>query len=108
MLPGDDYMPQQPKIKLYTLSTCAHCKTLREFLTLGNLKYDFVDVDLLLGKERREILKEVKRYNPRCSFPTAVIGERVIVGFKEDELKEVLRLSDEMHDVRTDKFGEKE
>ena len=94
-------MSQQPKIKLYTLSTCTHCKSLRAFLTRNNIEYDFVDVDMLLGKERRDTLKEVKTYNPRCSFPTAVIGERVIVGFKEDELKEVLRLPDALPDACT-------
>jgi len=72
------------------------------------MKYDYVDVDLLLGKERRDILKEVKRYNPRCSFPTAVIGEQVIVGFKEDELKEVLKLPEELPDAYTYTIGEKE
>jgi hypothetical protein len=32
---------------------------------------------------------EVKRFNPKCSFPTVVInGEKCIVGFREEQLKE--------------------
>jgi glutaredoxin len=54
--------------------------------------YDVVDVDLLEGKERKAILEDVKKFNPKCSFPTIVIGDKVIVGNKEDEIKEALGL----------------
>jgi glutaredoxin len=56
------------------------------------VKYEFVDVDLLDGDERKAILDDVKKFNPRCSFPTIIIGEKVIVGYKEDEIKEALGL----------------
>jgi glutaredoxin len=52
--------------------------------------YDFVDVDLLEGEERRAIIEDVKKFNPRCSFPTIIIGDKVIVGYKEQEIKEAL------------------
>ena len=29
---------------------------------------------------------------PRCSFPTVIIGDDVIVGYKEDKIKEALGL----------------
>jgi glutaredoxin len=47
-------------------------------------------VDLLKGDERKAIIEDVKKFNPRCSFPTIIIGEKVIVGFKEKEIKEAL------------------
>ncbi len=56
------------------------------------VQYEFTDVDLLQGDERKAILEEVKKFNPRCSFPTVIIGEKVIVGYKEDEIKEALGL----------------
>ncbi len=56
------------------------------------VKYDVVDVDLLEGEERKAILADVRKFNPRCSFPTVIIGETVIVGFKEKEIKEALGL----------------
>jgi len=80
------------KIKLYAVSTCSHCKALQEFLQENGIAYDCVVVDDLLGKDRREMLKEVRKYNKRSSFPTVVVGERVVVGFKEDELREALAL----------------
>ena len=56
------------------------------------IKYEFVDVDLLDGEERKAILADVKKFNPRCSFPTVIIGDEVIVGYKEDKIKEALGL----------------
>ena len=80
----------QKPVKLYTLSTCSHCKSTKQFLNDCSVKYDFEDVDLLEGEERKAILEDVRKWNPKCSFPTIVIGDKVIVGFKEDEIKETL------------------
>jgi glutaredoxin len=81
-----------PPVKMYTLSTCSHCKQTKNFLNDCNVPYDFIDVDQLQGQERTDMIEEVKRYNPNCSFPTILIGDRVIVGFKENEIKEALEI----------------
>ena len=77
-------------VKVFSLSTCSHCKSTKKFLSDCTIKYEFVDVDQLQGDERKAILEDVKKFNPRCSFPTIIIGEKVIVGFKEKEIKEAL------------------
>ena len=82
----------QPEVKIYSLSTCSHCKSAKKFLGECTIKYEFVDVDLLEGDERKAIIEDVKKFNPRCSFPTVIIGEKVIVGYKEKEIKEALGL----------------
>jgi len=79
-------------VKIYSLSTCSHCKSTKKFLSECSVKYDFVDVDLLEGVERKAILEDVKKFNPKCSFPTIIIGEKVIVGYREEEIKEALGL----------------
>ena len=79
-------------VKIFSLSTCSHCKATKKFLGDCTIKYDFVDVDLVKGEERSAILEEVKKFNPKCSFPTVIIGDKVIVGFKEKEIKEALGL----------------
>ncbi len=56
------------------------------------VQYEFVEVDLLEGEERKAILEDIKKLNPRCSFPTLIIGDEVIVGFKEKKIKEALGL----------------
>ena len=80
-------------VKIYSLSTCGHCKATKRFLSECEIVYEFVDVDLLEGDERKAILEDVKKINPKCSFPTIQIGEKVIVGYKENEIKEALGLS---------------
>ena len=79
-------------IKIYTLSTCGHCRTTKKFLDDCKVQYEFEDVDLLKGEERVAILEDIKQFNPRCSFPTIIIGDKVIVGFKEDEIREAIGL----------------
>jgi glutaredoxin-like protein NrdH len=79
-------------VKLYTLSTCSHCKATKKLLSDCQVKYEFTDVDLLEGEERAAVLDDVRRLNPRCSFPTIIIGDTVIVGYQEDKIKEALGL----------------
>ncbi|MFC1504918.1 glutaredoxin family protein [Thermodesulfobacteriota bacterium] len=80
------------KVKIFSLSTCSHCKSTKKLLSDCTIQYDFVDVDLLEGDERKAILADVKKFNPKCSFPTIIIGEQVIVGYKEKKIKEALGL----------------
>jgi len=55
--------------------------------------FDFVYVDLLKGQERAEVVEEVRRWNPSVSFPTIVVDDaKCVVGYKQDQLKEVLGL----------------
>jgi len=82
----------QPDIKMYTLSTCSHCKAAKKFLDDCTVKYEFTDVDILSGEERAAVLEDVKKINPRCSFPTTVINDQVIVGFQEDKIRKALGL----------------
>jgi len=79
-------------VKIFSLSTCSHCKATKKLLGECTVQYDFVDVDLLQGEERAAVLEDVKKFNPKCSFPTIIIGEKVIVGYKENEIKEALGL----------------
>ncbi|MFP4446608.1 MAG: glutaredoxin family protein [Desulfosudaceae bacterium] len=80
-------------VKLYALSTCSHCKSTKHLLNENEVDYDVVEVDRLEGEERQAMIEEVKQYNPRCTFPTLRIGDQVIVGFREDDIREALNLS---------------
>ena len=77
-------------VKIYTLRTCSHCKAAKKFLTDHGVSYTCKDVDLLSGDERKATIEEVKKYNPACSFPTVLIGEKVIIGFNELAIREAL------------------
>lgn len=78
------------EVKVYSLSTCSHCKSTKKLLSDFQVEYEFVDVDTLEGEERKTTIEDVKKVNARCSFPTIVIGDKVIVGYKEKEIKEAL------------------
>ena len=79
------------KLVLFALSTCQWCKKTRMLIEELGTEYDYIYVDLLKGDERTEIVEKIKKWNPQLSFPTLVVNdEKVIVGFKEDEIKENL------------------
>ena len=79
-------------VRLFTLSTCSHCKAAKRFLDDHGVDYEFTDVDLLTGKAKAEVVEEMKRYNPRLTFPTILIGDSVIVGNRQDEIAKELDL----------------
>jgi len=85
-------MSQHPPVKLYALSTCGHCRNTKRFLDDNGIEYSSVDVDLTTGEERQTLLDEVRALNPNCSFPTIVIGETIVVGYKEALIREALGL----------------
>ena len=77
-------------VKIYTISTCSHCKATKRFMDECKVQYEFTDVDLLSGEKRTAILEDVKKFNPECTFPTIIIGDHIIIGFKENEIREAL------------------
>lgn len=79
------------KVKLYALSTCSHCKKTKELLQNKGVDFDATDVDQLEGDQRQQVIEEVKQYNPSLSFPTLLIGDKCIVGYKKDDIEEALK-----------------
>lgn len=90
------------RIKLYSLSTCTYCQTIKKMLTDLKVAHEFVDGDLLEESEREALLDELRSLNPSCSFPTIAIDGQAIVGFKIQEIKEAIGIRtevDELHDL---------
>jgi len=79
------------QIMLYALSTCVWCKKTRVLLDELGVAYDYEYVDLLQGSERDKAIEKVKKWNPSCSFPTVVINDKCVIGFKENEIREALK-----------------
>lgn len=79
------------KIMLYALSTCGWCRKTKELLENLNVGYDFVYVDQLEGSDKDDALEEVRKWNPRSSFPTLVVNDKIVItGFKDDEIRKAL------------------
>jgi glutaredoxin-like protein NrdH len=79
-------------VRVYALSTCMWCKKTKKLLEESSVEYEFEDVDLLQGAEREEMVAELKKHNPGMSFPTILVDDTVLVGYRENELKEALGL----------------
>lgn len=79
-------------VRIYTLSTCSHCKATKKFFSDCSIPYEFTDVDLLTGKERQSVVDAVRKLNPRLTFPTITIGDQVIIGFNELDIRRALGL----------------
>ncbi len=77
-------------VMIYALSTCIHCRNAKEFLKSKGVDFNFIDVDITEGEEREKVVGEIKKLNPELTFPTIVIRNKVIIGFKKDEIEKAL------------------
>lgn len=82
-------MPPDP-IRLFSLSTCSHCKAVKKRLERSAIAYESIEVDLLSGEDRRAAVEELRALNSRLSLPTLVAGGRVIVGNRPGPIEEVI------------------
>ncbi len=79
------------KILLYALSTCGWCRKTKEFLSKLGVEYSYIYVDLVDDSEKDKVIEDVRKCNPRNSYPTIVVNDKeCIVGYNEDEIREVL------------------
>jgi len=80
-------------IKAYTLSTCPYCKAFKRLMNDNHIPFEFTDVDLLEGEERKRVIREAYSYCRGCGFPIIVINDDIVIeGFNEPKLREVLHL----------------
>lgn len=78
-------------VLLYALSTCVWCRKVKDLLNTLKVEYDYIDVDEVPRDEKEKLMDEVRKHNPQCSFPTLVVNDGCIIGFKEDKIKEALK-----------------
>jgi glutaredoxin len=87
-VPAEDHT-----VTLYSLTTCIHCRHVREFLEKNHVPFAEHHVDIAEGEERNTLVNEVRGYNPAITFPTTVIdGATVVVGFQPGVLTRNLDL----------------
>ena len=86
-------------ITLYSLSTCAFCQAIKKMFDDLAISYTCVQADELSAKEKQHALGQLKKVNPRCSFPTVVIDDEAVVGYKVQEIKEKIGIRTEVDDL---------
>ena len=79
------------KVILFTLSTCAWCKLVKQFLKENEVEYGYIDIDLSEENEKEEIRKIIRDRGGSVSFPTTIIDNKILItGFRKDKIKEAL------------------
>ena len=64
-----------------------------------NIEHKCIQADELEGSEREKVVEQLKKVNPKCSFPTLVIGDEVVTGYKAQEIKEKLGIRTEVDEL---------
>jgi len=83
-------MMSSPSVKLYALSTCMWCRKTKALLDELGVAYECIYVNELQGDAREAVLVEMEKVNGSRSFPTIIIDDKVVIGFKPDEIKAAL------------------
>ena len=82
------------KVTIFALSTCGFCKACLKFLKDNKVTFKYVYYDLLDQDTKDAIKGELnEKFKERIMFPFVIIDEnKVVVGYKEDEIKKHLQL----------------
>jgi glutaredoxin-like protein NrdH len=79
-------------VRIFTISTCMHCRALKKMLDANAIPYEGIDVDLMPKGEREAFLAAIGPYNEKKTFPVVIIGNKAIVGFQEHIIRSELGL----------------
>lgn len=83
-------------VRVFSLSTCAWCKKLKDFLERRNVKYRYIDLDTAEEEEREEIVEFLDSIYEKWGFPSLLFDDRVLLcGYKESDILETLGLDKE-------------
>ena len=83
----------------YSLSTCGYCELTKKMLDDLAVDYEPIVVDLLPVDEKEKAVQELKKINPNCTFPTLICGDKVVVGMRPQEIKDMLGLHTEVDEL---------
>jgi glutaredoxin len=75
----------QPEVVLYATSWCGYCKAAREFFSANGIEYIELDI------ERSSAAQEGHRRLGGGGVPLIVVGDTVIHGFNQPELRRTLK-----------------
>ncbi|MBI5470255.1 glutaredoxin family protein [Candidatus Kaiserbacteria bacterium] len=77
-----------PAITIYSTPTCHFCHMAKDFFTEHKVAYTDYNVASDLPKRQEMIQK-----SGQMGVPVIYVGDELIVGFDEDRIKELLKIS---------------
>ena len=78
-------MSTQAKVTIYSTPTCHFCHAAKDFFTANKVAFTDYNVATDLAK-RKEIIEK----SGQMGVPVISIGDKLVVGFDEGRLKELL------------------
>ena len=70
---------------VYSTPTCPFCIRAKQFLKDNNIQFEDIDVS-----EKQDKAQEMIKKSGQMGVPVLEIGEKIIVGFDKDKIKEAL------------------
>ncbi len=76
-----------PKIKIYTAPFCVYCKKAKELFDKNGFNYEEIDI-----AKNNDVAQEIMKKTSQMGIPVIDINSKIIVGFKENDIKKELNL----------------
>lgn len=80
-------MPTATPVTIYSTPTCHFCGAAKEFFKANNIAY--TEHDVASDVEQRKAMIEK---SGQMGVPVITVGENLVVGFDEEELRSLLKL----------------
>ena len=80
-------MSVQAQVTIYSTPTCHFCHAAKDFFTANNVKFTDYNVGTDLAK-RKEMIEK----SGQMGVPVIVVGDELIVGFDEAQLRTLLKI----------------
>ncbi len=79
------------KVLMYALSTCAWCKKTKQLLRDNGVEFEYIDVDLCNGEDRRKVHDDIQSRGGDLTYPTIIVDDKTLInGYREDKIKKAL------------------
>lgn len=79
----------QPKVRVFSTSTCPYCVTLKEFLKENNVEFEDIDVS-----QDKNALDEMVKKSGQMGVPVVEIDGQIIIGFDKEKISEILSIKE--------------
>lgn len=88
LIPKTQQQKKYPRVVLYSVAWCPHCKEAKDYFTRNNIPFINKDVEL-----DDKYLKELTDTYKSTGVPIIVIGadKRILKGFKKEEFEKALK-----------------
>lgn len=77
------------KVRIYSTPICPFCKRAKEFFKKHNVEYE--DINVAENQKARDKMVEK---SGQMSVPVIEVGDKIIVGFDEQELRKTLKVGE--------------